>query len=198
MEEARLTAYQQEASDREEVRQACEQPFDLPEIALLKSKIPPLTRPPSIDQLSDRTAPSTRQKAAVKALDSLLEHCRIKQGWLENRYSSATYPAYVASSERTRTLLSQLGNGTITFGQYNTGRQEIMSLYEQEGTELEQQVAMAREQWAARDAERRASEAAWAEWAERRPICKRERGKLWCRADRLAPWQRDVSMQWRH
>lgn len=186
----RLAAYQQKVDDHEEVRVACEQPFERPEIAVLRQKIPPLTQQPTIVQMADKTRPNARQKAALKALDELLQDCRIKQGWLENRYSSVTYPAHVAGAERSRALLSELWAGKLTFGQYNKGRQEIVALYERESVELRQQlqIVAAQERAAeAAEATRRAAESAErAAWAERRTVCKRDGRKLRCKDEVVA------------
>jgi len=137
---------QQQAIDADYMNAVCGMLFQYPEVADLAARIPPSANLASLAQLSDKTRPDARQKAAIGALDKKWAECDLLQADYVRRYDPVVYPEFAASLQQSREALAALWAGQASYGEFNARRAAIHADYLNRAAVARQNSAMVQAQ----------------------------------------------------
>lgn len=120
--------YQKAAElSRRNMNDVCHMAVKNPAIDPVRARVMPVNGHLTVEQLSDTTYPSATDKPAISALDKARATCDDASEQYARQFTPYAMPALTRKVQTEQSLIARLYASTITFGDFNTQRQQADS-----------------------------------------------------------------------
>lgn len=141
----------------ENAKEECSFAFKDPAIDPIRSKVTNNGVALTLAQLSDDAYPRPDEKPAIDALMKAYTSCSSAQMDVVQRFGSYEIPAITRRDESTQSLVAKFYAGHLTFGQFNTKHQKILSDFKTEYATARSQNEIQQRELAAQEMQARAA-----------------------------------------